>query len=141
MTAFSLILLLRIELDCCDRNHPGTRNSSLIGRVELLTAETHPPIICCRGVTDQRFPKVSRTASQSTPGFSISIGGVIQLHRLESFNLRLSGRVGGLSPLVTPPQLGEDDFEVKTSVFSSEVLQLVQPGEQESRLVPRSAPQ
>ena len=84
-----------------------------------------------RSVVDQCLLTASPKC-QTAPGLAQSVNLIIQMDRLKPLYRAGCDWVGCLQPLIAPSQFREDNLEVKLSVFSSEVFQLVQSGEQQS---------
>ena len=98
-----------------------------------LASNAHMPVLCIWGVRDEGCPPgIVSWKSKTAPGTIRSITFIIKFNRLEAFYRALCYWVWCLYPLIAPTQFRVDNLEVKLSVSSSELFQLVQSGEQQS---------
>ena len=98
-----------------------------------LASNAHMPVLCIWGVRDEGCPPgIVSWKSKTAPGTIRSITLIIKFNRLEAFYRALCYWVWCLYPLITATKSRVDDLEVKLSVSSSELFQLVQSGEQQS---------
>ena len=96
-----------------------------------LTTNARMPTFFSWCIADKGF-LASSAKAKTSPGITVSVDVIIKFKRLEPFYCAVQYWVWRLHPLVTPTQFRIDNLQVKLSILSSEVFQLVQSGEQQS---------
>ena len=107
-----------------------TRDGSSWG-IPSLATNAHKPMPSSWCIADEAI-LASSTKAKTSPGTTRSVDVIVKFKRLEPFYCVVQHWVWRLHPLVTPPQFRKDNHQVKLSILSSEVFQLVQSGEQQS---------
>ena len=96
-----------------------------------LTTNARMPFSVSWCIADKGF-LASSAKAKTSPGITVSVDVIIKFKRLEPFYCVVQHWVWRLYPLVAPTQFRIDNLQVKLSILSSEVFQLVQSGEQQS---------
>ena len=124
--------IVDIQFNLSHRGCPWTRDGSTSSwGIPCLTTNAHPPMPFSWCIAD-KAGLASSAKAKTSPGITVSVDVIVKFKRLEPFYCVVQYWVWRLYPLVTAPQFRIDNLQVKLSILSSEVLQLVQSGEQQS---------
>jgi len=103
----------------------------------MFATNAHKPARLSWCVCDEAVIELLSFKSKTPPGVVMSVNCKINANRLIVYYRAACNWVGFLFPLITPIQSGVDNLEMELSIFSFEVFQLEQFGEQESFCVIR----